>query len=57
MQKVTEKRGLSEGDYNTIGAILCGLRSRKEMINYLFIFATSAIALTLAVYMDFLKGR
>jgi len=52
--KLSEHKELQEEDYEVISAILCGLSSKKERINYIFIFALSAIALLLAVYMDFL---
>ena len=55
MDKINSKQQLTQEDYNLISAILCALSSRKERINYLFIFALSALALMLAVYMDFIK--
>ncbi len=54
-EKINKRYGLSDDDYAAIGAILCGLRSKKEAINYLFIFGLSAAALFIAVYMDFIK--
>ena len=55
VDKIKRKEALAGEDYNLIGAILCGLSSKKERINYIFIFGLSAIALILAIYMDFLK--
>jgi hypothetical protein len=55
LDKISHNAALTEQDYSVIGAILCGLSSRKERINYVFIFGLSALALILAVYMDFLK--
>lgn len=55
VDKVNHQKELTEEDYNLLGAILCALSSKKERINYLFIFVLSAIALLLAVYMDFLN--
>ncbi len=55
MDKVNNQEQLAEEDYNTIGALLCALSSKKERINYFFIFGLSAIALILAVYIDFIK--
>ena len=55
VQKLSKKSELTEDDYNVISSILCALRSRKELINYIFIFALSAIALMLAVYFDFIR--
>ena len=55
VDKVNNMKQLTKEDYGVIGAILCGLSSKKERINYLFIFGLSAVALVLAIYMDFLK--
>ena len=55
VDKITHQNQLTKEDYSLISVILCGLSSRKERINYLFIFGLSAIALILAVYMDFFK--
>lgn len=58
-QKLTEKISrnaeLSRDDYKLVGAILCGLSSRKEMINYIFIFGLSFLAIVLAAYIDFIR--
>lgn len=53
--KINDKEQLTEDDYSLIGVILCALSSRKERVNYFFIFFLSALALLLAIYMDFLK--
>ena len=55
VDKINHKKELVEEDYNLIGAILCGITSRKERINYFFIFVLSALALLLALYIDFLQ--
>jgi hypothetical protein len=55
VDKINHKQVLSEEDYNLIGAILCGVSSKKERINYFFIFGLSAIALLLAIYIDFMR--
>ena len=55
MGKVNDRKELTDGDYKLLGSILCGISSRKERINYFFIFGLSAVALFLAVYMDFFK--
>lgn len=55
VDKINQQKELSKDDYDLIGAILCGLSSKKERINYIFIFGLSAIALLLAIYMDFFK--
>ncbi len=53
VDKINYKEKLTQEDYSAIGAMLCGIGSNKERINYLFIFALSAFALVLALYMDF----
>ena len=55
IDKINAQKQLTQEDYSLISAMLCALSSKKERINYLFIFALSAIALVLAVYMDFIK--
>ena len=55
VDKINQQKELSKDDYNLIGTILCALSSKKERINYIFIFGFSAIALLLAIYMDFFK--
>ncbi len=55
VDRIAYRKKLSEEDYSLIGAILCSLKSRKERINYLFIFGLSAVALLLAIYFDFLR--
>ena len=53
--RIDKGEELEAEDYKVIRAILCGLSSKKEMINYAFIFGLSAIAIIFAVYMDFLR--
>jgi len=55
VSKISNKKQLSDEDYSLISEILCALSSKKERINYLIIFGLSAVALLLAVYMDFIK--
>jgi hypothetical protein len=55
LEKVANRKDFTDEDYNIIGAMLCGLTSRKERINYFFIFVLSAIALLIALYIDFVK--
>ncbi len=55
IKKINCRLPLEAQDYSLIGTILCGYSSRKERINYLAIFILSALALILAVYLDFLK--
>lgn len=54
-EKINQNKPLDSEDYNLLGAILCALTSKKESINYIFIFGLSALALILAIYMDFIK--
>lgn len=55
LDKINHQDQLKKEDYNLIGTILCSLSSKKERINYMLIFGLSAIALVLAVYMDFFR--
>jgi len=55
LNKINQKTPLAEEDYRLISAILCGLSSQKERINYFFIFGVSALALIIALYIDFFK--
>jgi hypothetical protein len=55
VNKIHNKKELTEEDYAAISVILCSIGSKKERINYFFIFALSALALVLALYMDFLR--
>lgn len=55
MDKIANQKQLSKEDYDSVEELLCGLVSKKERINYLFIFVLSAIALLVAIYMDFFK--
>ena len=53
--KVNRQEELTKNDYALISAILCGMNSRKERINYFFIFGLSGVAILLAIYMDFFR--
>ena len=55
VDKINSKKPLDSEDYSLISSILCALSSKKEQINYFVIFGLSAIALILAIYMDFIK--
>lgn len=55
LDKINLKEKLSQEDYDLLGAILCALSSGKERINYMFIFALSALALLFAIYIDLFK--
>lgn len=53
--KLLHKKELSEHDREVLGTIVCGLSSKKDKINYFFIFVSSGIALILAIWVDFFK--
>jgi len=53
--KLLYKKGLTEHDREVLGTIVCKLSSKKDKINYFFIFASSALALAIAIYVDFIK--
>jgi len=50
--KIHGKEALKDEDYRLIGALLCGMSSRKDLINYFFIFVSSIIAFLVALYID-----
>jgi len=54
VEKISKKSQLTKQDYDLISTILCALSSKKERMNYFFIFALSAAALIVAVYFDFM---
>ena len=54
-EKLLLKQKLSDDDYEVLGTIICKLRSRKDSINYFFIFFFSGVALVLALYFDFIN--
>jgi hypothetical protein len=54
VKKFHQKAPLSNEDYDLVRVIVCHLSSNKERINYFVIFALSAIALTIGVYIDFI---
>jgi hypothetical protein len=55
LEKVVARHGLTDDDHRLLSDILCGLSSNKDRINYFVIFATSILALGLAVYLDFFR--
>ena len=55
VNKIDQKKELANEDYKLISQILCSLSSKKERINYFFIFGLSALAIIVAIYIDFLK--
>jgi len=55
MEKVSGGSEIAEEDRRLISSILCALSSNKDRVNYFLIFASSAVALIIALYFDFLK--
>jgi len=55
VHKISRGDNIEKGDRELIGSLLCALSSNKDKINYVVIFASSAIAIAIAVYLDFLK--
>jgi hypothetical protein len=53
--KLHKKAVLEEKDYRLLSSILCSISSRKDLVNYLFIFASSMFALLIAVYVDLFR--
>ena len=53
--KLLNKDNLTEHDYEILGTIVCRLSSKKDKINYFFIFLSSGLALGLAIYADFFR--
>ena len=51
-EKIQQHEQLSATDYNLLEGILCSLNSKKERINFMFIFVLSAITLLIALYID-----
>ena len=55
MHKISQEGKMERSDRELIGSLLCSLSSNKDKINYVVIFASSAVAIAMAVYLDFLK--
>lgn len=53
--KLFSKEPLSGHDYDILASIICKLSSKKDTINYFFIFFFSALAVILAAYFDFIR--
>ena len=52
--RLHDEEKLTSEDYAFLRSAVCRLRSKKDGINYFFIFFTSAPSLLLAVYQDFI---
>ena len=55
MHKISQDGNIEKSDRKLIGDLLCALSSNKDKINYAVIFASSAVAIAVAIYLDFLK--
>lgn len=55
VHKISREDNIEKGDRELIGSLLCALSSNKDKINYFVIFVSSAVAVAIAVYLDFLK--
>jgi len=55
VHKISQGNDIEKGDRELISSLLCALSSNKDKINYVVIFASSAIAIAVAIYLDFLK--
>ena len=56
MDKIAQGEAVTQEDRELIGSILCALSSNKDRINYFLIFFTSALAIFIAIYFDFIKS-
>ena len=54
-EKLLARASLSPADYEFLTLVVCKLKSKKDAINYFFIFFTSVLALLLGIYQDFLR--
>ncbi|MBU1039337.1 hypothetical protein KKC17_03915 [Patescibacteria group bacterium] len=52
--RISAVTALSNEEKSTLHYILYSLQSSKEKLNYIFIFFTSAVALLIGLYFDFL---
>jgi uncharacterized membrane protein len=55
LEKIAQKKDLSSEDEALLRKVLCALRSQKDAVNYLLIFSSSAVALIIGFYQDFLR--
>ncbi len=55
IERINRKDTLSDSDLEIISVILCNTRSSAERINFFFIFASSFVALIIALYFDFFR--
>ena len=55
MSKISNGDAIEKEDRIAISSILCALSSGMDRINYLVIFASSAVVLILTMYLDFFR--
>ncbi len=55
MNKIVRGAPIEKEDRELINLILCALSSNKDRINYMLIFVSSALAIIIAIYFDFIK--
>ncbi|MFC1709358.1 hypothetical protein ACFL2J_04805 [Candidatus Omnitrophota bacterium] len=55
VDKLLDQKQLAKDESELLAFMLCSLSSKKERLNYLFIFVLSAVSLAVAVYFDFIK--
>ena len=56
VNKVIRSEQLDPDERQLVGEILCGLTSRKERVNFAFIFVLSAVTLLIAAVLDLGMG-
>ncbi len=54
-KKVAALKEMNDHDKNALGFILKSLEVSHERINYIVIFVSSAIAIIIGIYLDFIK--
>lgn len=54
-RKISGRQHLDQADYVFLDGLLCRLKSKKDSINYFFIFFSSALVLIVAIYQDFFR--
>lgn len=55
MDKIASGEKIVQNDRQLLSSILCALSSNKDRINHFLIFFSSAIAILIAIYFDFVK--
>lgn len=55
VNKLLTMKELDAHDYQLLGTVMCMVSSKKDKINYFFVFLFSGLALLIALYMDILR--